>query len=215
MNRIQFPVHELRAGYMLAERIHTERVHRTKEHFMQAGLKAAVCLASCGWLSLSAVPARGQDAKPVKEIKVKLMTSKGEPAGTAVLKQKKNGVQVKLLLENVPFGEHGVHIHQKALCEAPDFKSAGGHFNPDGKQHGFSNPDGHHAGDTPSNVSVGEDHRGSATWTLSAVTLQPGAPNSLLSDGGTSLMVHEHADDMKTDPSGNSGNRIACGVIQQ
>ena len=156
-----------------------------------------------------------QDAKPVKEIKVKLMTSKVEPAGTAVLKQKKDGVLVKVSLENIPFGEHGVHIHQHAVCEAPDFKTAGGHFNPDGKQHGFQNPDGHHAGDTPSNVSVGEDHRGTASWTLPSVTLQPGAPNSLLSQGGTSLMVHEHADDMKTDPSGNSGNRIACGVIQQ
>lgn len=159
--------------------------------------------------------ARAQDATPVKEIKVQLTTSKGEPAGTATLKQKKNGVEVKISLENIPFGDHGVHIHQNAVCEAPDFKSAGGHFNPDGKQHGFANAAGHHAGDTPSNVNVGENHRGSATWMLNAVTLQPGAPNSLLSNGGTSLIVHEHADDMKTDPSGNSGNRIACGVIKQ
>ncbi len=166
-------------------------------------------------LGLALGTVMAQDAKPVKEIKIKLMTGKGEPAGTATLKQKKNGVEVKVSLENVPLGDHGVHIHQNAACEAPDFKSAGGHFNPDGKQHGFQNAGGHHAGDTPTNVSVGEDHRGSATWNLSAVTLQPGAPNSLLSNGGTSLIVHEHADDMKTDPSGNSGNRIACGVIKQ
>lgn len=158
---------------------------------------------------------KAQDAKPVKEIKVQLMNSKGQPAGKAVLKQKKNGVELKISLENVPFGEHGVHIHQNAMCEGPDFKSAGPHFNPDGKQHGFQNPLGHHAGDTPGNVSVGEDHMGSATWVLSAVTLQPGAPNSLLSGGGTSIVVHEHADDMKTDPSGSSGNRIACGVVKQ
>ncbi len=182
---------------------------------MKARLRDAVRLAGCGLLALAAVGGRSQDAKRVKEIKVKLVTSKGEAAGTAVLKQKKDGVQVKVSLENVPFGEHGVHIHQNAVCEAPDFKTAGGHFNPDSKQHGFSNPGGHHAGDTPSNISVGEDHRGSATWTLSAVTLQPGSPNSLLSNGGTSLMVHEKADDMKTDPSGGSGNRIACGVIKQ
>ena len=159
--------------------------------------------------------ARSQDAAAVKEIKVKLTTSKGEPAGSAVLTQKRKGVQVKISLENIPFGEHGVHIHQNAACEAPDFKSSGPHFNPDNKQHGFANDAGHHAGDTPTNVSVGEDHRGSATWLLTAVTLQPGAPNSLSSNGGTSLMVHEHADDMRTDPSGNSGNRIACGVIKQ
>lgn len=184
---------------------------------MRGRWKAIVGVMGCGMLVMSAGGAKAQDtaASPVKQIKVNLMTSKGEPAGTAVLKQKKDGVQVKVNLQNVPFGEHGVHIHQNALCEGPDFKSAEGHFNPEGKQHGFENPGGHHAGDTPSNVSVGEDHRGSVTWMLTGVTLQPGAPNSLLSKGGTSLMVHEHADDMKTDPSGNSGNRIACGVIKQ
>lgn len=166
-------------------------------------------------VSLVLGAAMAQDAKPVKSVKVNLTTSKGEPAGTATFKQKKNGVEVKVALENIPFGEHGVHIHQNAVCEAPDFKSAGGHFNPDGKQHGFENAAGHHAGDTPSNVSVGEDHHGSATWTLTAVTLQPGAPNSLFANGGTSIIVHEKGDDMKTDPSGNSGNRIACGVIKQ
>ncbi len=175
---------------------------------------------SCGWWACGALAVAGavagaQDAKPVKEIKTTLTNSAGQPAGTAVFKQVKKGVEVKVSLENTSFGEHGVHIHQNASCEGPDFKSAGGHFNPDGKQHGFQNPMGHHAGDTPTNVSVGEDHMGSAKWLLTAVTLQPGAPNSLLSNGGTSLIVHEHADDMKTDPSGNSGNRIACGVIKQ
>ena len=182
---------------------------------MRGRMRAALCVAGCGVWALTVAGARSQEAAPVKEIKTKLVTGTGQPAGTAVLKQKKDGVQVKVSLENVPFGEHGVHIHQHALCEGPDFKSAGGHFNPDGKQHGFENPQGHHAGDTPSNVNVGEDHRGSATWLLSGVTLQRGAPNSLLSEGGTSLMVHEHADDIQTDPSANSGNRIACGVIQQ
>lgn len=169
----------------------------------------------CGLLAFAGISAQTQDAKPIKEIKVSLANAQGQPAGTAVLKQKKNGVQVKVSLVNTPFGDHGVHIHQNATCEAPDFKTAGGHFNPDSKQHGFQNPMGHHAGDTPGNVMVGEDHTGSATWTLTAVTLQPGAANSLLSKGGTSIIVHEKADDMKTDPSGGSGNRIACGVIKQ
>jgi Cu-Zn family superoxide dismutase len=172
----------------------------------------AFCVA--GLMAASAAGASAQDAKPVKELKVALTNSKGEPAGTAVFKQKKSGVQVKVSLENMPFGEHGVHIHQNAVCEAPDFKTAGGHFNPDSKQHGFQNPAGHHAGDTPGNVSVGEDHKGSVNWTLTSVTLAPGAPNSLFANGGTSIVVHEHADDMKTDPSGGSGNRIACGTIK-
>ena len=169
---------------------------------------------ACGLLTMVGATARAQEAKPVKEIKTTLTNSGGQPAGTAIFKQVKGGVEVKISLQDIPFGDHGVHIHQNAVCEGPDFKSAGGHFNPDGKQHGFQNPMGHHAGDTPSNVSVGEDHRGSAKWLLTAVTLQPGVPNSLLSNGGTSIIVHEHADDMRTDPSGNSGNRIACGVIK-
>ena len=164
---------------------------------------------------LAATGLHAQDSGPVKTIKVNLANNQGQPMGTAVLKQKKDGVQLKVSLINTPFGEHGVHIHQNAVCEGPDFKSAGGHFNPDGKQHGFQNPMGHHLGDTPSNLSVGEDHSGSATWTLTGVTLQPGTPNSLLSNGGTSIIVHEKADDMKTDPSGASGNRIGCGVVKQ
>ena len=178
---------------------------------------------SCGWMisslavaiTVMAAPAVAQDIKPVKEIKTTLVNSQGQPAGTAIFKTVKKGVEVKLFLQNIPFGDHGVHIHQNAVCEGPDFKTAGPHFNPDGKQHGFLNPTGHHAGDTPSNISVGEDHTGSAKWLLTAVTLQPGVPNSLLSNGGTAIMVHEKADDMKTDPSGASGNRIACGLIKQ
>ena len=177
----------------------------------------------CGWVVtgaaaslglLAGAAAQAQDAKPVREIKTTLTNSQGEPAGTAEFKQVSKGVEVKVSLKNIPFGDHGVHIHEHAVCAGPDFKTAGGHFNPDGKQHGFQNPMGHHAGDTPTNISVGEDHTGSAKWLLTAVTLQPGVPNSLLTNGGTAIIVHEKADDMKTDPSGASGNRIACGLIQ-
>lgn len=181
---------------------------------MKSWNKSVMALMGCGVLAGVAMAQTGAPARPVKHLKVKLMTSQGEPAGTATLTQKKNGVQMKVSLENIPFGEHGVHIHQHAVCDAPDFKSAGGHFNPEDKQHGFENPNGHHAGDTPGNISVGEDHHGEASWLLTAVSLQPGAADSLLANGGTSIIVHAHADDMKTDPSGNSGNRIACGVIK-
>ena len=144
-----------------------------------------------------------------------LMTSTGQDAGTVKFSDTKKGVKMTISLKNMSFGPHGVHIHQMPVCEAPDFKSAGGHFNPDGKKHGFDNPDGHHAGDTPMNVSVGEDHTGEATLLMPALSLDPAAPNSIFANGGTSIVVHEHADDMKTDPSGNSGNRVACGVIKQ
>ena len=143
-----------------------------------------------------------------------LHTSDGKDAGTATFRQKgADAVIVKLNLENLPPGEHGVHVHAKGLCDAPDFKSAGGHFNPANKQHGYENPAGHHNGDLPKNVLIGADGKGSASFLVHNLSLASDAADSLLANGGTSLMVHEKADDMKTDPSGASGNRIACGVI--
>ncbi len=154
-------------------------------------------------------------AQGPKEIKVPILTSHGDPAGTATFKTVKKGVKVKIELKNLPIGMHGVHIHQNAVCDAPDFKGAGGHFNVDHKQHGYDNPMGHHNGDLPTSIMVGEGHTGEATFVLTSVSLDPAAPNSLFLNGGTSIIVHEKADDEKTDPSGLSGNRIACGVIKQ
>jgi superoxide dismutase, Cu-Zn family len=156
-----------------------------------------------------AVPAFAQKNPAVV---VPIKTSAGEDAGTASFREGKNGKQlnVTLNLKNLPFGDHAVHIHQNPVCDAPDFKGAGGHFNPDGKQHGTLNPLGHHNGDLPQNISIGENHAGEISLKVDYLTLAPGAPNSIL---GHSIMVHEKADDMKTDPTGNAGNRIACGVI--
>jgi len=151
-------------------------------------------------------------AKP-PSIVVPIKTSTGEDAGTATFSPTRKGVHLKLDLKNLPVGEHGVHIHASPHCDPPDFKTAGGHFNPTSKQHGFQNPQGHHAGDLPLNVIVGEGHIGIANFNLDYISLDPAAPNSITANGGTSIVVHEKADDMKTDPSGNSGNRIACGVI--
>jgi Cu-Zn family superoxide dismutase len=174
-----------------------------------------------GWMAVtvlvSSVAMAGAQNSPLipKEIKVPIMTSAGLDAGSVTFKTVKKGVKVEIQLKNIPFGMHGVHIHQNPVCTAPDFKSAGGHFNPDGKMHGYSNPAGHHNGDLPSSISVGEDHKGSATFVLTSISLDPSAANSLFLNGGTSIVVHEKADDEMTDPSGASGNRIACGVIKQ
>jgi Cu-Zn family superoxide dismutase len=149
------------------------------------------------------------------ELETTLHTSSGQVAGTATFRQAKEGVEVKIHLENLPFGVHGVHIHTNAVCDAPDFKTAGGHFNPDGKKHGFMSAEGHHNGDLPDSVAVGENFKGSASFLLKDVSMDPAAPNSLFLHGGTSIVVHEKADDQKTDPSGASGDRIACGVIKQ
>jgi superoxide dismutase, Cu-Zn family len=152
-------------------------------------------------------------AKPKDSLVVPIKTSTGEDAGTATFTQGKNKLSIKLDLKNLPVGQHAVHIHAKPLCEAPDFKTAGGHFNPENKQHGTLNPLGHHAGDLPQNVEIGEGHVGQATFKVDYLSLDPASPNSIIANGGTAIVVHEKADDMKTDPTGNAGNRIACGVI--
>jgi superoxide dismutase, Cu-Zn family len=182
-----------------------------------------VCgVAACA-ITMGAGQMRAQDAAPAapaaptttpKELKVPLKNATGGDSGYVTFKTVKKGVKVTVHLENMTFGPHGVHVHEHAVCEGPDFKTAGGHFNPDGKHHGYMNMDGHHNGDMPSNVNVGEDHKGETSFVLTSISLDRSAPNSLVLNGGTSVVVHEHADDEKTDPSGNSGNRVACGVIQ-
>ena len=163
-------------------------------------LSGILCLLVCSF-SLQAA----------QKAKANLLNAKGEPVGTATLTEKSNGVQLDLKASNLPPGIHGFHIHAVGICEAPDFKSAGPHFNPEGKQHGWDNPLGHHLGDLQ-NLNVGSDGKVSVRVLVPGVTLGEG-PNSLFHEGGTSLIIHEKADDGKTDPAGNAGARIVCGVI--
>lgn len=142
-----------------------------------------------------------------------LINAQGQKIGTALLTQTASGVKIDINVAQLPPGTHAFHIHAVGKCEVPDFKSAGGHFNPVGKQHGKDNPNGPHAGDML-NFEVGDDGIAKFSTVNTSVTLDAGA-NSLFHEGGTALVIHEKADDYKTDPAGNAGNRIVCGIIKK
>jgi superoxide dismutase, Cu-Zn family len=165
-------------------------------------------------LSLIALPlclAAAQAAGPAAH--AHLADAQGKEIGQATLTPADGGVKIVVQASGLPPGKHGFHVHAIGKCEAPDFKSAGPHFNPGGKQHGHDNPQGAHAGDLP-NLDVGQDGQGKATFIAKGVTLGEG-PTSLFGKEGTALVVHADTDDGKTDPAGNAGARVACGVIER
>lgn len=144
---------------------------------------------------------------------VHLQDSQAQSVGTATISPAKSGgVQIALNLKNLPPGEHAIHIHQVATCDAPKFEGAGPHFNPAMKQHGLMNPLGPHNGDM-NNFVVTSGGTARQILLNPRVTMDSGKTTSIFNGGGTALVVHAKADDMKSDPAGNAGDRIACGVI--
>lgn len=141
-----------------------------------------------------------------------IMDTEGNEIGHMELTEGTDGILISLGLTKLSEGEHGIHIHEVGKCEKPTFESAGAHFNPLEKQHGFDNPKGPHLGDLP-NIAPEEDGTVQLEFVAKNLTLEPGMENSILDGDGSAIIIHEGPDDYKTDPAGNSGARIACGVI--
>lgn len=146
--------------------------------------------------------------EPTGGAPVPLVNAAGQSIGSVRAWQTAGGVSFHISASGLPHGLHGIHVHAVGRCDPPDFASAGPHWNPAGRKHGLNNPAGPHAGDLP-NVEV------AANGVLSATVTVPGTSMaSLLDADGAALVIHAAADDNVTDPSGNSGPRIACAVIQ-
>jgi len=164
----------------------------------------------CAAIAVYCTPAIAQQA--ARSAHADIVNAQGQKIGTATILPSSSGVRINVEVSQFPPGVHGIHIHTVGKCEGPDFTSAGAHFNPTSKKHGKDNPEGPHAGDLL-NIEVAADGTGKASLSDQNVTLGSG-PNSLFNEAGTALVIHAKVDDYKTDPAGNSGARIACGVIR-
>ena len=163
-----------------------------------------------GALALPVVTAcGGRSEEPTPGARVEFVAGDGGARGTATLTEGAAGVLIRTATNGLPAGLHGFHIHMVGKCEGPGFESAGGHFNPTVRKHGTLNPQGPHAGDLP-NLTASANAPVILETVAHGVTLA-----SLVDEDGSALVIHANQDDYKTDPSGNSGARIACGVIRR
>ncbi len=158
----------------------------------------------------AAASKKSAPATPPATAEVK--TADGKDVGIVTLTQTRSGVRLSGSLKGLPAGEHALHVHSVGKCEPP-FTSAGPHFNPAQKKHGKLNPEGHHAGDMD-NIVVPASGNLALKMVNKDISLEKGKPNSVFQEGGTAVVVHAAKDDYTTDPTGNAGDRIACGVVK-
>lgn len=169
-------------------------------------MRKAMIAIALGLLATAAAAAAARKPAPEMATAV-LRTADGKEVGRATAREVPQGLRITVDARGVSEGEHGAHVHTIGKCDAPDFQTAGGHWNPLGTQHGSMNPAGPHGGDLP-NLLIGKDGRGTL-----GVVIPKGTLAGLLDADGAALVIHAGRDDLMTDPSGNSGGRIACGVF--
>lgn len=174
---------------------------------------AGLALVLLGVWAPPGAAAAQEPAPPDQNAFAQMIDSQGQHVGLAALRQTADGVEITVQTTGLSPGEHGIHIHAVGACDPPGFTTAGDHFNPQSQQHGLRNTFGPHAGDLP-NLPVGTDGTGAMMITTNRVTLGPGGA-SLLDEDGSAIVVHAGWDNQASDPAGNSGDRVACGVLRQ
>lgn len=175
--------------------------HGKRHHSLASG--AAVTLAVASVFAIGLGTAHASDAN------ARISNAEGESVGTVELTETPHGTLLRANLDSLPPGTHAFHIHAVGVCEPP-FKSAGGHFNPEDNSHGFLSEEGMHAGDMP-NIHVPQ----SGALELEVLATEVDLDDSLFDADGSSIVIHDGADDYETDPAGEAGDRIACGVIER
>ena len=164
--------------------------------------------------ALSACRPQVETGSPSPAGRATLRNASGATIGVLLLTPSTGGLRISGALASLPAGMHGFHLHAVGKCDAPDFSTAGAHLNPSSAHHGLENPLGPHAGDLP-NITANSSGAPTVDLSTPRVTLDANPSGGLFDSDGTSIVVHAAADDQKTDPAGNSGARIACGVIER
>jgi superoxide dismutase, Cu-Zn family len=179
-------------------------------------MRGAKGLTAAGWILVALALIGGcatapRTSEPSRMAWAELKNASGESVGSAVLRQEDGRVRIVVQAGGLTPGRHGIHVHAVGQCEPPAFQSAGGHFNPLGKKHGLENPEGAHAGDLP-DLEADANGRTEYVAVTDRLTLGTG-PASIFDADGSAVVIHEKADDQRTDPSGNSGDRVLCGPL--
>ncbi len=190
-----------------------ELINMTNRRKVLAVIAAAIMALMAGIVALLMVsPSAIAEQTGTKFAFARIVNAEGDAIGAAMLTQRQEEVRIFAWTRGLTPGKHGIHIHAVGLCDPAAFTTAGGHFNPEMKQHGLENPAGAHGGDLP-NLEVRENGLGILNADNDRISLLEG-PKSLFDADGSALIIHASEDDQMTDPTGNSGARIACGVIQ-